>query len=256
MSLRAPKVPSASECRPASAEAVAYSRRQARFSTRRPTACRRRPIRSHIATSLTLEAKHSPTFSFIQNVDASHHNNLFYRPYGTSYEIRALARSSGKVIERCWFLGACQMLLRDGKLPLVFQGTAAKPLARRIPARSRHCRPNRTAGEWWTSREVSDRSGRQAAPDFARSDIRFSLFDGECPRRKSIAGKSSLPTKAGAMRKAASFLRDFRPASGGGRAFFGTPGMARTAVTGAIRPEWCPVDDLEVRVLSWAPSLF
>lgn len=68
------------------------------------------------------------------------------------------------------------MLLRDGKLSLVFQGTAAKPLAQRIPAQSRHCRANRTAGEWWTSREVSDRSGRQAAPDFARSDIRFSLL--------------------------------------------------------------------------------
>lgn len=51
------------------------------------------------------------------------------------------------------------------------------------------------------------------------------------------------------MRKAASFLRDFRPASGGGRFFFGAPGMARTAVTGAIRPECCPFDDLEVRVL-------
>lgn len=114
----------------------------------------------------------------------------------------------------------------------------------------------RTAGEWWKSREVSDRSGRQTAPDFARSDIRFSLFDGECPRRRSIGGKSSLPTKAGAMRKAAWFLRDFRPASGGGRAFFGAPGMARIAVTGAIRPECCPVDDLEVRVLSWAPPLF
>ncbi|MGY4282122.1 hypothetical protein ACVWXO_001342 [Bradyrhizobium sp. LM2.7] len=91
----------------------------------------------------------------------------------------------GRIIERCWCL-ECQMLLRDGKLPLVFQGTAAKPLARRIPARSRHCLASRTAGEWCASREVSDRSGRQAAPDFARSDIRFSLFDGECPRRKSM----------------------------------------------------------------------
>lgn len=35
----------------------------------------------------------------------------------------------------------CQMLLRDSRLPLVFQGTAAKPLARRIPAGLRHCRP-------------------------------------------------------------------------------------------------------------------
>lgn len=143
------------------------------------------------------------------------------------------------------------MLLRDSRLPLVFQGTAAKPLARRIPAGSRHCRPNRTAGEWWTSRELSDRSRKANGSKFRGGDIHFSLFDGECPRRKSIAGKSSVPTKAGAMREAASFLRDFRPASGGGRAFFDAPGMARTAV--AIRPEWCPVDDLEVRVLSWAP---
>lgn len=35
-------------------------------------------------------------FSFIHRVDASHHNNLFYRPYGMSYEIGALARSSGR----------------------------------------------------------------------------------------------------------------------------------------------------------------
>lgn len=138
-----------------------------------------------IATSLTPDAKHSPTFSFIHRVDASHHNDLFYGPYGTSYEIHALARPSGEVIERCWFLGTCQMLLRVGKLPLVFQGTAAKPVARRISARSRHCRrPNRTAGEWWTSREVSDRSGRQTAPDFARSDIRFSLFRRRMPSPK------------------------------------------------------------------------
>lgn len=47
MSLGAFKVPSAAECGRASAEAVAYSRRQARFSTRRPTACRRGPIRSY-----------------------------------------------------------------------------------------------------------------------------------------------------------------------------------------------------------------
>lgn len=47
MSLGAFKVPSAAECGRASAEAVAYSRRQARFSTRRPTACRRSPIRSY-----------------------------------------------------------------------------------------------------------------------------------------------------------------------------------------------------------------
>lgn len=61
MSLRAPKVSSAWECRPAPAEAVAYSRRQARFSIRRRTACRRCPIRSHIPKS-TLDAKHSAIF--------------------------------------------------------------------------------------------------------------------------------------------------------------------------------------------------
>lgn len=148
------------------------------------------------------------------------------------------------------------MLLRDGKLPLVFQGTAAKPLARRIPARSRYCRASWTAGEWWTSREVSDRSGRQAAPDFARSDIRFSLFDGECPRRKSIAGSPPYRRKlVRCVKQCCSCVTFARPPEEAGR-FFGAPCMARTAVTGAIRPEWCPADDLEVRVLSWAPFPF
>lgn len=126
MSLGAFKVPSAAD---------AGGRRRRRSHTTGDKLDSRPDGRQHagevrsgpIATSLTLDAKHSPTFSFIHRVDASHHNNLFYGPYGTSYEIQALARSSGEVIERCWFLGTYQMLLCDGKLPLVFQGTAAKP---------------------------------------------------------------------------------------------------------------------------------
>lgn len=33
------------------------------------------------SNSLTLDANHGPIFAFIHRVDASHHNNLFYRPY-------------------------------------------------------------------------------------------------------------------------------------------------------------------------------
>lgn len=147
MSLRAPKVPSAWECRPAPAEAVAYSRRQARFSIRRRTACRRCPIRSHIP-NIIARREAQRYFSFIHRVCVPSQQSILR-------SLRNVIRNSrtgtpfGRGNRALLVLGTCQMLLRDGKLPLVFQGTAAKPVARRIPARSRHCRPNRTAGEWW-----------------------------------------------------------------------------------------------------------
>lgn len=180
----------------------------------------------HIFRTLSPDAKHSAIFH-LSIACASHHNNLFYGPYGTSYEIHALALPSGEVIERCWFWGPAKCCCATANCRLCFRapGCAQDPSSiKALPSQP-------DSGRVVESREVSDRGGRQTAPDFTRSDIRTSLFDGECPRRKSIAGKSSLPAKAGAMRKAASFLRDFRPASGGGRFFW-------CARHGADRRDW------------------
>lgn len=103
MSLRAPKVPSAWECRPAP-EAVAYSRRQARFSLRRRTACRRCPIRSHIPKS-TLDAKHSAIF---------HLSIAWMRPITTIY-FTALTECHTK-------LAPWHALPEDNRALLVFGG--------------------------------------------------------------------------------------------------------------------------------------
>lgn len=77
---------------------------------------------------------------------------------------------------------------------------------------------NRTAGECWATPEVSDMSGRQVAPDFARSDIRFSLFDGECPRRKSIAGSPPYRRKlVRCVKQRRSYVTFARPPEEAGR---------------------------------------
>lgn len=145
-------------------------------------------------------------------------------------------------------LGTCQMLLRDGKLPLVFQGTAAKPVARRIPARSRHCRPNRTAGEWW--KVVKFPTGAEGK----RLQISRGVISvPPCLTANALAENRS-PVSPPYRRKLVRCAKQRRscvtfaqpPEEAG---FFGAPGTARTAVTGAIRPECCPFDDLEVRVL-------
>ena len=121
MSLRAPKAPSAWECRPAPAEAVAYSRRQAQFSIRRRTACRRCPIRSHIPKSLTLDAKHSAIF---------HLSIAWMRPITTIY-FTALTECHTK-------LAPWHALPEDNRALLVFGG--AKCCSRRQTAAcvSRH----------------------------------------------------------------------------------------------------------------------
>lgn len=197
MSLGAFKVPSAAECGRASAEAVAYSRRQARFSTRRPTACRRGPIRSYCDV-INARREAQPYF-------------FIYPSRGCVSSQQSILRSLRNVIRNA---GPGTLFGRGNRALLVF-GDVPNAAVRRQTAAcvSGHGSQTgagsqlgqgtavRTAGEWWKSREVSDRSGRQTAPDFARSDIRFSLFDGECPRRRSIGGKSSLPTKAGASVK-------------------------------------------------------
>jgi hypothetical protein len=58
-----------------------------------------------------------------------------------------------------------------------------------------------------------------------------------------------LPTSILDYRPSPSAHNQMRKAPARTGAFIGAPGMARSAVTGAIWSGWYPTDDLEVRVL-------
>lgn len=135
------------------------SRRQARFSIRRPIACRR--CRSK---SLMVDANPALLFIYPSRGCVPSQQSIL-PPLRNVIGDWRLGTIFGKIIERCWCFGDAKCCCATVSGRLSFR---ARRIARRIQLHQRHCLANWTRVRVVGSPEVSHRSGRQAAPDFPR----------------------------------------------------------------------------------------
>ncbi|WP_314961069.1 hypothetical protein [Bradyrhizobium cosmicum] len=79
------------------------------------------------------------------------------------------------------------MLLRDRQRPLECQGGAQAACAK-DPSSIKHCLANRTRASGGQVLKCPTGAEDKRLQILCGGDIRFSLFNGECPCRKSIGG--------------------------------------------------------------------
>lgn len=248
-SLRAPKVPSAWECPPPGGGRIQPGDKLD------PTGQHAGDARSgpHIPKSSTLDAKHSAIL---------HLSIAWMRPI-TTIDFTALAEchtklapwhACRKMFERCWCLGVPNAAARQQTAACV-SGHGSQTACAKDPSWIKALPSNGTAASGGQVVNFPTGAGKANGSKFRAEVISVS----PCLTANALAENRS-PVSPPYRRKLVrcveqcrSCVTFARPPEEAGL-FFDAPGMARTAV--AIRPEWCPVDDLEVRVLSWAPSLF